>query len=91
MREEVPDNRRSISQNFSPAGVTSPLVARAMRTRSSNERLTGEWQIGVETMSGRPQRKLRLFFAASPLPPEASEIDDPPKDRWDNVTFPLDI
>ena len=30
---------RKISQNFSPAGVTSPFVARAMPTRSSDERL----------------------------------------------------
>ncbi len=37
------------------------------------------------------QRKLRLFFAHSPPPREASQIDDPPKDRWDNITFPLDI
>jgi len=44
-----------------------------------------------ETMSGCPQRELRLFLAASPPPPEASQIDDPPKDRWDNITFPLDI
>jgi len=42
-------------------------------------------------MSGCPQRKLGLFFAPSPPPREASQIDDPPKDRWDNVTFPLDI
>jgi hypothetical protein len=27
--EEVPVNRCKISQNFSPAGVTSPFVARA--------------------------------------------------------------
>jgi hypothetical protein len=42
-------------------------------------------------MSGYPQRKLRLFFAASQPPPGASQIDDPPKDRWDNIMFPLDI
>jgi len=42
-------------------------------------------------MSGCPQRKLRLFFA--PLSPqcEARQIDDPQKDRWRNVVFPLDI
>jgi hypothetical protein len=42
-------------------------------------------------MSGCPQRKLHLFFALSPSPPEASQIDDPPKDRWRIVMFPLDI
>jgi len=41
----------------------------------------GIFQTGVETMSGCPQGKARLFFALSPLPPEASKIDDPPKDR----------
>jgi len=39
MREWVPVNCRKISQNFSPAGVTSPLAARAMPTRSSDKRL----------------------------------------------------
>ena len=91
MREELPESRREISQNFSPAGVMSPFVARAMPARLSDERLTGEWQTGVETMSGCPQRKLRLFFAPSPATREASQIDDPPKDGWDNITFPLDI
>jgi hypothetical protein len=42
-------------------------------------------------MSGCPQRKLRLFFALSPPPVEASQIDDPPKDRRRVVMFPLDI
>jgi hypothetical protein len=42
-------------------------------------------------MSGCPQRKLRFFFALSPPPPEANQIDDPPKDRWRIVMFPLDI
>jgi hypothetical protein len=42
-------------------------------------------------MSGCPQRKLRLFFAPSPASREASQIDDPSKDRWRNVTFALDI
>jgi len=42
-------------------------------------------------MSGCPQRKLRLFFALSPPPREASQTDDPSKDRWRNVMFPLDI
>jgi hypothetical protein len=37
--EEVPVKRRKISQNFSPAGVTSPFVARAMPTTSSDKRL----------------------------------------------------
>jgi hypothetical protein len=46
------------------------------------------FKLGVEIMSDCPQRKLRLFFAASR---EASQIDNPPKDRWRNVTFPLDI
>jgi hypothetical protein len=46
------------------------------------------FKLGVEIMSDCPQRKLRLFFAASR---EASQIDDPPKDRWRNVMFPLDI
>jgi hypothetical protein len=39
MRERQPVNRRKISQNFSPPGVTSPFVARAMRTRSTDKRL----------------------------------------------------
>ena len=39
MRERVPVNCCRISQNFSPAGVTSPFVAWAMPTRSSDERL----------------------------------------------------
>jgi hypothetical protein len=30
--EEVPVNRRKISQNFSPARLTSPFVARAIPT-----------------------------------------------------------
>jgi hypothetical protein len=38
MREQVPVNCRRISQNLSPAGVTSPFVARAMPTRSSDKR-----------------------------------------------------
>ena len=29
--------------------------------------------------------------AMPPPPREASQIDDPPKDRWRNVMFPLDI
>jgi hypothetical protein len=37
--EQVPVNRRKIPQNFSPAGVRSPREARAMPTRSSDERL----------------------------------------------------
>jgi hypothetical protein len=45
----------------------------------------------MEIMSGSPQRKLRLFFASSSPPREASQIDDPPKDGWRNVMFPLDI
>jgi hypothetical protein len=39
MREELPESRRKISQNFSPAGVTSPFVARTMPRRSSDKRL----------------------------------------------------
>jgi len=39
MREELPESRRRISQNFSPAGVMSPFVARAMPTSSSDKRL----------------------------------------------------
>jgi hypothetical protein len=39
MHKEVPVNCRNISQAFSPAGVTSPFVARAMPTRSSDKRL----------------------------------------------------
>jgi hypothetical protein len=53
--------------------------------------LTGEWQTDVEIMSGCPQRKLPLFFALSPPPLEASQTDDPSKDRWRDVMFPLDI
>jgi len=33
----------------------------------------------------------RPFFAPLPSPHEASQIDDPPKDRWRNVMIPLDI
>jgi hypothetical protein len=32
-----------------------------------NRSLTAEWQNGVETIRGYPQRKLRLVFARSPL------------------------
>src|SRR6476660_7363151 len=39
MRERVPVNCRRISQTFSPAGLASPFVARAMPTRSSDKRL----------------------------------------------------
>jgi hypothetical protein len=39
MREELPESRRRISQNVSPAVVMSPFVARAMPTRSSDKRL----------------------------------------------------
>jgi hypothetical protein len=31
------------------------------------------------------------FSHLAPPPREASQIDDPPKDRWRNVMFPLDI
>jgi hypothetical protein len=36
---EMPVNWRRISRNFFPAGITSPFVARAMPTRSSDKRL----------------------------------------------------
>jgi hypothetical protein len=36
MREDVPDNRRKISHNFSPAGGASPFVARAIPTDSAS-------------------------------------------------------
>jgi hypothetical protein len=62
---------------------------RAEPASANGTRLTGESQTGVETMSGCPQRKLRLFFAPSPPPLEASRQS--PKDRWRNVMFPLDI
>jgi hypothetical protein len=35
----MPVNLPQDSQNFSPAGVTSPFAARAMPTRSSDKRL----------------------------------------------------
>jgi hypothetical protein len=39
MREELPETRRRISQKFSPGGVMSSFIARAMPTRSSDKRL----------------------------------------------------
>ena len=49
------------------------------------------YKLLVEKVSVCPQRKLRLFFAPSPAPREASQIDDPPKGRRRIVMFPLDI
>jgi hypothetical protein len=37
MREKAPDNRGKISQNFSPAGVTSPFVARPSSRSGTKE------------------------------------------------------
>jgi hypothetical protein len=45
----------------------------------------------METMSGVPQRKLRLYVAPSPPRCEPNQIGDPSKDRWRNLMFPLDI
>jgi hypothetical protein len=73
--------------------ITAHIAAggRAERASANGIRLTGEWQTGVETMSGYPQRKLHLFFAPSSPQCETRQIGDPPKDRWRNVMFPLDI
>jgi hypothetical protein len=53
MRERLPVNCRSISQDFSPAGVTLPFVARAMPTRSSDKRLRKYANLAAAAASAR--------------------------------------
>ena len=67
MREEVPDNCRRISQNFSPAGVTSPFVARAMPTRSSDKRLRKYANLSSQRSSRRLIRNGAFQGCGSPV------------------------
>ena len=61
--------------------ITSHMAARRRNKPGSANgiRLAAEWQLGVETMSGFPQQKLRLSFAPSELQREASQIEIPQK------------
>jgi hypothetical protein len=74
---------RMITAHGLAPGRTKCASAKGMR-------FTAEWQAGMETITGFPQRKLRLFFAPSELHGNATQAN-PAKDRWHKFTFPLDF
>lgn len=52
---------KAIERHMIPRAKSQTVQPREMR-------LTGEWQRGLETMSGYAQRKLRLAFAPMQTP-----------------------
>jgi hypothetical protein len=88
IRHEIPS--AFVAQSLLSAGSFARLARR--HASANGIKLTAEWQTrGWKQCPAVRSASSVCFSHLAPPSREAGQIDDPPKDRWDNITFPLDI